>query len=61
MNGKKIVLMGVSGYHFPLVYEMGLVLIRILLDEDDNSFLEQLAEADFDYADGEMILEDTDG
>ncbi|KAG2189186.1 hypothetical protein INT44_004328, partial [Umbelopsis vinacea] len=29
--------------------------------EDDNSFLEQLAEADFDYADGEMILEGTDG
>jgi hypothetical protein len=53
--------MGVSVYHFPLVYEMGLVLTRILLDEDDNSFLEQLAEADFDYADGEMILEDTDG
>jgi hypothetical protein len=38
-----------------------LVLIPYLIDEDDNSFLEQLAEADFDYADGEPIFEDTDG
>jgi hypothetical protein len=38
-----------------------LVLIPSLIDEDDNSFLEQLAEADFDYADSEMIPEDTDG